>query len=128
VTPGLPAPWSSSANSTGGQVAGWYRAPNPKTYYTNGDFGFGNHPRNAQGLVEDVLEIASGNVDFSGYDADGDGSVEALVLICAGSGGEQTGNKDDIWSHKWEISPQVRNGVTLSRYFMAPILGRHEVA
>ncbi len=109
---------------SGGQVAGWYRVPNPKTYYTNGDFGFGNHPRNAQGLVEDVLEIASGDVDFSGYDADGDGSVEALVLICAGSGGEQTGNKDDIWSHKWEISPQVRNGVTLSRYFMAPEDGR----
>ncbi len=81
---------------SGGQVAGWYRAPNPKTYYTNGDFGFGNHPRNAQGLVEDVLEIASGDVDFSGYDVDGDGTVEALVLICAGSSQSYSGSDSGV--------------------------------
>ncbi|MGH3613669.1 MAG: M6 family metalloprotease domain-containing protein [Pseudonocardia sp.] len=109
---------------SGGPVSGWYRAPRPKSYYTDGDFGFGNHPRNAQGLVEDILELASGDVDFSGFDADGDGAVEALVLICAGSGAEQTGDKNDIWSHKWEINPQVRDGVTLARYFMAPEDGR----
>lgn len=113
-----------TVNGSGGAVSGWYRAPQPKSYYTNGEYGFGDHPRNAQRLVEDVLELAAADVDFSDYDKDGDGSVEALVLVCAGSGAEQTGNKNDIWSHKWGIEPQVRNGVTLSTYFMAPEDGR----
>jgi immune inhibitor A len=113
-----------TVNGSGGPTPGWYRAPQPKTYYTNGDFGFSNYPQNAQRLVEDVLDLAAGDVTFSDYDGDGDGAVEALVLICAGAGAEETGNKDDIWSHKWEIEPQVRDGVTLSRYFMAPENGR----
>lgn len=109
---------------SGGEVAGWYRAPQPKSYYTNDNYGFGDPPQNAQKLVEDVLDLAAGDVDFSGFDKDGDGSVEALVLICAGSGAEQTGNKSDIWSHKWQITPQTRDGVSLSLYFMAPEDGR----
>jgi len=113
-----------TVNGSGGPTQGWYRAPRPKSYYTNGDYGFGSYPQNAQRLVEDVLDEAAGTVDFSGYDADGDGTVEALVLICAGEGAEETGNKNDIWSHKWDIEPQVRNGVTISRYFMAPENGR----
>ncbi|WP_219414405.1 M6 family metalloprotease domain-containing protein [Pseudonocardia nigra] len=113
-----------TVNGSGGAVAGWYRAPQPKSYYTGGNFGFGSHPQNAQGLVEDVLDLAAADVDFSGYDKDGDGVVEALVLVCAGSGAEQTGNTNDLWSHKWGIQPQVRNGVTISTYFMAPEDGR----
>ena len=62
--------------------------------------------------------------NFSLYDNDGDGVVDALVVICAGSGAEQTGNVNDIWSHKWSITPQVRDGVTIDRYFMAPEDGR----
>ncbi|MGC5173201.1 M6 family metalloprotease domain-containing protein [Microbacterium sp. DT81.1] len=115
---------TGTVNGGHGQVAGWYRAPNPKSYYTNNNFGFGAHPQNAQGLVEDVLNIAAQDVDFSLYDGDGDGDVEALVLICAGSGAEQTGNSNDIWSHKWGITPQTHNGVNLSLYFMAPEDGR----
>ncbi len=113
-----------TVNGSGGPTQGWYRAPRPKSYYTNGEFGFDDYPRNVQRLVEDILDQASGDVDFSDYDADADGDVEALVLICAGQGAEQTGDKNDIWSHKWEIAPQVRNGVTISRYFMAPENGR----
>src|SRR5690606_38105776 len=99
---------------------GWYRAPKPKKHYTNGDFGFGAYPKNAQKLVEDVLDLAAPNVDFSQYDNDGDGHVEALVIIAAGIGGEETGDVNDIWSHKWGIQPRTLNGVTVSEYFMAP--------
>jgi immune inhibitor A len=111
--------------SGGTSSTAWYRAPNPKSYYTNGDYGFGTYPQNAQKLVEDVLDLAAPNVDFSQYDNDGDGTVEALVIIAAGNGAEATGNVNDIWSHKWSIStPRTLNGVTVSEYFMAPEDGR----
>jgi immune inhibitor A len=107
-----------------GEVHGWFRAPQPKTYYTNGDYGFGAYPRNAQKLVEDVLTLADPSVNFAPYDNDGDGSIEALIIIAAGSGGEVTGNTDDIWSHKWSIAPRSVDGVTAQGYFMAPEDGR----
>lgn len=111
-------------SGSGGPTAGWYRAPQPKSYYTDGNYGFGGYPKNAQKLVEEAIALADPNVDFSLYDNDGDGVVDALVVICAGSGAEQTGNVNDIWSHKWSITPQVRDGVTIDRYFMAPEDGR----
>lgn len=111
-------------SGSGGPTAGWYRAPQPKSFYTSGNYGFGTHPNNAQKLVEDAIAMADPNVNFAEYDNDGDGVVDALVVICAGSGAEQTGNVNDIWSHKWDIAPQVRDGVTINRYFMAPEDGR----
>ncbi|MEE3877546.1 M6 family metalloprotease domain-containing protein [Vibrio sp. YYF0003] len=110
--------------SGSGPTAGWYRAPQPKSYYTNNDFGFGSYPRNAQKLAEDVIDLAAPHVNFANYDNNGNGKVEALVIICAGIGGEQSGDKDDIWSHKWSISPKNVDGVVVDRYFMAPENGR----
>lgn len=110
--------------SGSGPTAGWYRAPQPKSYYTNNDFGFGSYPRNAQKLAEDVIDLAAPHVNFANYDNSGNGKVEALVIICAGIGGEQSGDKDDIWSHKWSISPKNVDGVVVDRYFMAPENGR----
>ncbi|SET18257.1 immune inhibitor A [Nitrosomonas marina] len=111
-------------SGTGGPTAGWYRAPQTKAYYTNDDYGFGSYPRNAQKLVEDVIDLAAPHVNFAEYDNDGDGIVDALVIIAAGSGGEATGNRSDIWSHKWSIAPKTYNGVQIRNYFMAPEDGR----
>jgi immune inhibitor A len=107
-----------------GEVYGWFRAPQPKTYYTNNNNGFGTYPRNAQRLVEDVLTLADGTVNFKPFDNDGDGVIEALIVIAAGSGAEVTGNKNDIWSHKWGISPRTVDTVKVTNYFMAPEDGR----
>lgn len=111
-------------SAAGGPTAGWHRAPQPKSYYTNGNFGFGSYPRNAQRLAEDVIDLANPFVNFSQYDNDGDGVVEALVIIAAGSGGEVTGDAGDIWSHKWGITPKNVDGVQINTYFMAPEDGR----
>ena len=111
-------------SGAGGPTNGWYRAPQPKSYYTNDDHGFGAYPRNAQKLVEDVVDLASPHVNFAQYDNDGDGIVDALIIIAAGAGGEVTGNKDDIWSHKWGITPKTVDGVKVQTYFMAPEDGR----
>lgn len=107
-----------------GATTGWFRAPQVKSYYTNNDYGFGSYPRNAQKLAEDAIDLAAPHVNFSDYDNSGNGTVESLVIICAGIGGEQSGSKGDIWSHKWGISPKTVDGVTVNRYFMAPENGK----
>ena len=115
---------TGEVGGSGGATAGWFRAPNPKTFYTNNNFGFGSYPQNAQKLAEDAIDLANPVINFSQYDNDGDGFVEALVIICAGTGAEQTGNKNDIWSHKWNITPKTVDGVKIDRYFMAPEDGK----
>ncbi len=109
---------------SGGVTVGWYRAPQPKSYYTNEDYGFADYPRNAQKLVEDVIDLAAPHINFAQYDNDGDGVVDALIIIPAGSGAEATGDKSDFWSHKWSITPKTVNGVQIRSYFMAPEDGR----
>lgn len=103
-----------------GDVYGWYQAPHPYSYYTNGEYGFGDPPQNVQQLVKDVVEAAKDDVDFSKYDLDSDGEVDALFIVHAGPGAEQTSNVNDIWSHRWGINPVEVNGVRVSGYTMEP--------
>ncbi len=107
-----------------GWSSGWYRAPHPKTYYSNGNYGFGDNPPNAQELVEDAINLADPDINFDIYDDDNDGIVDNLVVIAAGSGAEETGNVDDLWSHKWAIPTKTVDNVKVQRYFMAPEDGR----
>jgi immune inhibitor A len=107
-----------------GQVHGWFRLPNPIEFYADGNSGMGdNFPRNAQALARDaVLAAKAAGVDFSGYDALGEGTVTALFVIHAGGGAETTGNRSDIWSHKWIIPDgvDVGHGVSVSTYLTVP--------
>jgi immune inhibitor A len=113
-----------AVSGSGGPTAGWFRAPQTKAYYTNGNYGFGSYPQNAQKLAEDAIDLANPSVNFAQYDNDGDGFVEALIIIAAGAGGEVTGNTGDIWSHKWGINTKTVDGVKINTYFMAPEDGR----
>jgi immune inhibitor A len=100
---------------------GWYTAPQTYAYYVNGQYGFGTYPRNAQRLTEDVVYLADPYVDFSQYDNDNDGYVDALFVIHAGSGAEYTGNPNDIWSHQWStLHPPHVDGVYVTTYSMEP--------
>ncbi len=99
----------------------WQAAPHSYAYYVDGQYGFGDYPQNAQGLVEDVVALADPLVDFSQYDNDDDGYVDALFVIHAGPGAEFTGDADDIWSHAWSTSsPQAVDGVFVYSYSMEP--------
>jgi immune inhibitor A len=103
-------------------ATGWLGAPQTAAYYANGEYGLGgsSYPRNARRLVEDAVAAADASVDFSRYDNDGNGWVDVLMVVHSGPGAEFTGDTADVWSHKWSISPQLRDGVYLAPYTMMP--------
>ena len=100
---------------------GWQTAPQSYAYYVNGQNGTGlTYPRNSQGLVEDLVDAVDPVVDFSLYDNDGDGYVDVVLVIHTGTGAEFSGSDDDIWSHKWSITPRAKDGVWISSYTIQP--------
>lgn len=102
---------------------GWVLAPETYAYYVNNENGMNpySYPRNAQGLVEDVVALVDGAIDFSQYDNNNDGYVDVMMVIHAGPGAEVTGLDSDIWSHQWAIDPYATNdGVFVSNYTMLP--------
>jgi immune inhibitor A len=104
----------------------WYRMPQTYAYYVDGQRGFGSYPNNAQKMVEDAIAAADVDVDFSNYDSDNDGYVDALFVVHAGPGYEETGNPDMIHSHQWDLaaSPngqyQTDDGVKIGPYSVEP--------
>ena len=103
-----------------GGVYGWVRAPQTYHYYTWGQNGFGSYPHNVQKLVQDALAAADPYVNFADYDYDGDLWIDGLIVVHAGPGAEQTGDDWDIWSHRWSIPAQQRDGIGISSYTMQP--------
>lgn len=99
-----------------GQVFGWFRLPQPLSFYTDGSSGMGDtFPRNAQGMARDaVLAAQQAGVDFTPYDMLDEGIVTALFVIHAGRGAEQSLSRDDVWSHKWIVPGGVPVGPDLS--------------
>jgi len=118
-----------------GQVTIWLRMPETYAYYVNGQAGSGDYPHNAQKLAEDAVSAADPFVDFSLFDNDGpdgipdsgddDGFVDALFVVHAGPGREETGSDDDIHSHAWAMqNPVSVDGVIADGYSMEPDNGK----
>lgn len=91
-----------------GEIYGWYRAPQPLAYYTNDNNGFGDYPKNAQKLVEDVVTMASQdpNIDWDSFDTNENGYIDNLFIIHSGAEAAYTGDINDIWAHVF-ITPDV---------------------
>lgn len=93
-----------------GQVVGPLLMPQPLSWYANNNFGIGEPSGEARApvLALDAAKAADAVLNFAPYDNDGDGYVDAYVLVHAGSGGEQTGDPGDIWSHKWVLGQEYQ--------------------
>mgnify|MGYP001030363675 FL=1 len=72
-------------------VVGPYKLNHTSLYYGKGDND------NTYALVSDACKAADKDVDFSRYDADGDGMVDLVYLIYAGYPASMSGNPNDIW-------------------------------
>lgn len=89
---------------------GPFTMPEPETYYagTNGRQRF---PQ----LVKDAVAAADSEVDFSKYDSDNDGYVDGVILMCAGTGQNETDNKNDIWPVSGSALCETNDGVYVYR-------------
>ncbi|WP_353474626.1 M6 family metalloprotease domain-containing protein [Salipiger sp. H15] len=104
-----------------GEVAGPFTMPDTLAHYANGQSGTGSTTPNARDLARDAAIAADPTVNFGPYDNDGDGFVDAYVVVHAGSGAEQTGSGGDIWSHKWVMRSEFSaDGTKLFAYLTIP--------
>jgi len=105
-----------------GKVVGPYTLPKTLQDYAHGASGMGSSIPNAQTMARDTAEAANPDVDFGPYDNDGNGFVDAFIIVHAGQGAEATGSNNDIWSHKWVLSGGEYNadGTKIFAYLTVP--------
>lgn len=87
-----------------GSVVGPYTLPQTIVAYAHGDSGTGNALPNARTMARDAATAADPDIDFTPFDNDGDGFVDAYIVVHAGPGAESTLDPNDIWSHKWVLT------------------------
>lgn len=96
-------------------VANWVQVGNTHNYYAPeskwGEFAF------------DAFTAADASIDFSQYDNNSDGTVEAIAIIHQGAGQEASYDTNDIWSHMWTLeeagygsAQRTFDGVELNTY------------
>jgi immune inhibitor A len=92
---------SGGALTVRGQVFGWKTMPDTANFYANDSYGLARttYPQNDAGLLYDAIDAFDAEVDFSRYDRNGDGFVDALLLLHAGIGAEAAaGDRTQFWS------------------------------
>ena len=92
-------------------VVGPVKLPKPQTYYGAGD-------DNITDLMTDACNAVDNEVDFSQYDANGDGMVDLVYIIYAGHSANYRGNTStDIWPKSGTtIISKTFDGKSIRRY------------
>mgnify|MGYP000947433488 FL=1 len=103
-------------------VVGPVKLPKPQTVY-----GAGRNDR-PDLLLEDACSAVDNIVDFSQYDANGDGLVDLVYIIYAGHSANTSGNKGtDIWPKSGTISiSKTFDGKSIGRYGVSNELAGRE--
>lgn len=103
-------------------VIGPVKLPQPQTVY-----GAGRNDR-PDLLLEDACSAVDNIVDFSQYDANGDGLVDLVYIIYAGHSANISGNKEtDIWPKSGTISiSKTFDGKSIGRYGVSNELAGRE--
>jgi|GEM_PF-3074310 M6 family metalloprotease-like protein len=96
-------------------VKGWYTSAYPHSYYGDGnndlwDMGGRRLAREA------VMATDNDGTDFTQYDNDGDGDVDAVFIIYAGQDAQNDGDGNCIWAHNGQFSSVRVDGKTASDY------------
>lgn len=82
----------------------WYRASQTKQWYEDND---------GQGLFTELIDAMDPFVDYSKFDRDGDGRIDNLIMIWAGS---DTGWGTFFWPHASGINHQTQDGIRTGSY------------
>jgi len=100
-------------------VSVWVDLPHTMAYYGANISGYDVRPRE---MVEDAIAaLDATGFDFSPFDVDEDGWIDAFAVIHQGRGEEAGGGADTIWSHKWALSsPVTVDGINIQTYYTGP--------
>jgi len=110
-------------NST---VSDWITVSGTEQSYANGNSGLSSAIWPA---ITEALDQLDTTVDFTQFDADSDGVIDAITVIHSGYGAEWGGTDSSgtyytnrIWSHKWAIQPSWNSadGVSVGNYNINP--------
>lgn len=88
----------------------------PRAYY--GENTSPGNDKNTSGMIREACQkaYAMGLTDFTDYDNDGDGVVDFVYVVYAGSDEAQTGIEEAIWAKASNISLTLGNGIKIKRY------------
>jgi immune inhibitor A len=104
-----------------GEIAGPYTLPRPLAAYAGAENGTQASEPNARTMANDAFSAADPDIDFTPYDNDGNGYVDAFIVVHAGRGAEETGAMGDIWSHKWVLpAERAADGTRVFGYLTIP--------
>lgn len=100
-------------------VVGPYTLSHPMAYY--GATGPSFSDVNPKEMISEACMLANNEIDFSQFDMNNDGMIDAVHVIFAGPGEASTGESDAIWPHRWSIYPSdglniTFDGVSLKDY------------
>ena len=109
------------------EIVGTVNLPNTRRYYGQNDED-GDDMRAAQ-MMADACNAAENMADFTRYDQDGDGRIDAVVVIYAGEGEKQDYLPDAVWEFTdnlettWELDYLVQlDGKTVAACCAVPEL------
>ena len=117
-----------SANGGTGSVRDFYRDQSqgayepefevfgPVTLENTTEYYAYNKTARAPQALKEACTLLNGEVDFSQYDSDGDGSVDMILMYYAGHNQAEGGGENTIWPHQGYASGRF-DGKNLSRYF-----------
>ena len=74
--------------------------------------------KNARAMITEACRKAYNQelTDFTRYDSDGDGIVDFVYIVYAGSDEAQTAIEDCVWAHASTVSLTLPNGMRVRRY------------
>ena len=84
--------------------------PNRYAYYGKNDTD--GNDTNAHLMIRDACQLADAEIDFSLYDADGDGMADNVFVVYAGADEAEGAGDDHVWSHQWYLRDGA--GITLT--------------
>ncbi len=97
-------------------VRNWQILSHSQSYYNTTD-------HYAELAADAITAHNDAGVDFSRFDGDGDGYVDALIVVHSGYGVEDTGDAAHLPSHYAAFSPPIAvDGVLISDYVLVPEL------
>jgi len=75
-----------------------------RSYYGENVSGSSSNDKRAHEMIIEACEqLDSLGFDFSEYDSDDNGMIDAVCVIYAGEGANAGGLKDAVWPHQWDI-------------------------